>query len=539
MSGRPVKRINALFTAICIVMIAAIGAEAASLPYSADEGRLSAFDYDLYMYPAWAGEAVYQELTVFYVDGNGDTVGGRLLYKPEKIISVRNFGLKREFKEGRDFTVTGQGIALTEDSGISVMPRSSYCDEDNKEYTHQLKDGNGGAIKTDNSVLQKYYLAVTYTTNEKWDGPVPGSELDRLPGLAGKLKNKKPVTIAILGDSISVGYTTSGLNDPSYRVNGEQITCKVNIPPYMPIWPKLVGEALKRAYGYDDITVVNWAVGGTNTASECLPDMIDRVISSVPDLVIVGFGMNEFWSPAESHGLRLTGILETLHASLPDAEYVLVSSMLPNMLAYSEDNMHLADFEREYYRIREERDDLQIAVAPLNGVYCYARQTKGDFGLLGGNQNHPNDFGARLYAQTVAAVLGVYDTPAVLTDALPDGKSGDDYSADLIAYCEHDVEWSAEGLPEGVRVSADGRISGIPVKEGEYTVSVTASSGGRVSTSALVLKIAPGDSPASEEAPEKGHFSVLSAAAVALSAVAVFMTAAVTAVALAKKKRKN
>ena len=524
---------------LSVFMVTQLTAGAAGLPIEADGKRLSAYDYELYMYPVWAGEAVYQECTVFYVDGNGDTVGGSLLYKPETVVSVRTFGLEKEFKEGSDYTVTETGIALTENSEIQVMPRESYCDESNKEYTHQLKDGNGGAIKTDNSVLSKYYLSVTYTTNGVWSGTLPESQLGQIPKTAEKLKNKEPVTIAVLGDSISVGYTTSGLNDPSYRVNGEQITCKVNISPYMPIWPKLLCQALKEAYGYDDITVVNWAIGGTNTQSACLPDMIERVISSNPDLITVGFGMNEFWSPANQHGDRITGILETIRASLSDAEFVLISSMLPNMLAYAEDNMRLGDFEQEYYRIQKERADLPIAVAPLNSVYCYARETKGDFGLLGGNQNHPNDFAARLYAQTVATVLGAYDTPVILTKSVPEGRAGENYLFNLSAYCTRDVNWSAEDLPEGLTLSADGEISGAPVMPGDFRVSLTVSSGERNASAVLELKVSQGETGAdTADTDDSGGRSLLWPAPIAVSCAAAALAAAAV-IAGAIKKRKN
>ncbi len=399
-----------IFAFMIMTLILPATVDAAGLPDNVTGEMLEKYNFRLYMLPVWESGTIFQESVVFYIDGNGDVRGGELLYTPEEIISVRNFGLDTEFAENADYIMTGKGIALTENSRIPVMPRSAYCDESDKTYTHQLKDGDGGAIKTDNGVLSKYYLSVSYRTSAKWEGVVPQNQLDRLPNLRSKLENKEPVTVAILGDSISVGYSTSGLNDPTYRVTGEQITARINIPPYMPVWPKLVGEALGSAFEYDGITVVNCAVGGTNTSSDCLPDMIERVVQSDPDLVIIGFGMNEFWSPPAGHVQRLTRIIEQISASVPNAEYVLVSSMEPNLLAYDEKNIHLSEFEEEYFTLRDKSLDMHhIAVAPVNSVYMYARETKGDFGLIGGNQNHPNDFAARLYAQTVAAVLGIYD----------------------------------------------------------------------------------------------------------------------------------
>lgn len=532
------KRI--LFGVVCLLMITSTALGVSALPFNGGDGRLSQYDYDLYMYPTWGGGVVYQENTVFYVDGNGDVVGGKLLYAPDKILSVRTFGLKDEFKEGIDYVVTETGIQMTENSSIPVMPREAYCKEEDKDYTHQLDDGNGGAIYTDNSVLPKYFLSVSYTTSATWEGALPKNELDHLAKVKSKLENKEPVTIAILGDSISVGYTTSGLNDPSYRVNGQQITVKVNIDPYMPTWPKLLCEALKRAYGYDDITVVNWAIGGTNTMSDCLGDMLDRVVSSQPDLVTIGFGMNEFWCPANQHGDRTESIMDQLRSSLPEVEFVLLSSMLPNMMAYDANNMKLADFEVEYYDIQKNRTDLGIAVAPVNTIYTYVQGIKGDFAVLGGNQNHPNDFSVRLYAQTVATVLGAYDTPVVVNQTVADGEVGTAYTARLEAYCVNDVAWKVTdgNLPAGLTLSADGTVSGTPTEGGEFTFTAVAESGSRQTAVTLTMTV-NGETPTTESTPidtaKPAGPSVGLVAAIAGLAVALVAVGAVIVVKKALK----
>lgn len=467
-------------TVLLVIMMTVTNLGVCATPLIPDSNALSAYNYDLYMYPVWAGGAVYQETTVFYVDGNGNVVGGNLLYAPDRILSVRSFGLDKEYQPDVDYIMTDTGIKLTEESGIPVMPRAAYCDESDTKSAHQLKDGNGGKLFTDNTVLPRYYLSVSYTTSATWNGILPKNETDHLSRLKKKLENKEKVTIAVLGDSISVGYTTSGLNDPSYRVNGEKITVKVDIAPHMPTWPKLLCENLRRAYGYEDIWVVNWAIGGTNTSSECLSDMLDRVVSSQPDLVTIGFGMNEYWGPAVQHGNRIEGIMDRLRTSLPDTEFLLLSSMLPNMLAYSEGNMNLAAFETEYYNLQSRRTDLGIAVAPVNAVYRYAQGIKGDFALVGGNQNHPNDFAVRLYAQTISTVLGGYDnTPHILSPHKVSLKAGESCSVSLNAYCTNDVTWKlAEGaLPAGLTLSSGGILSGTPTESGTFTFTAEASNG--------------------------------------------------------------
>ena len=88
--------------------------------------------------------------------------------------------------------------------------------------------------------------------------------------------------------------------------------------------------------------------------------MIDRVVSSDPDLITVGFGMNEYWSPASQHGERIVNILDRLRSLLPETEFVLQSSMLSNRMVYPESSMKLSDFEAEYYKIQQNRVDLPI-----------------------------------------------------------------------------------------------------------------------------------------------------------------------------------
>ena len=411
-----------------LLITAALTVFTMNLTSSAVEAsRLSKYDFELYMKPVWEAGTVYQETAVFYVNGDGKTENVTLLFRPETVVSVRSYGLDTVYSEGKDYVVTETGLALAEGSGIPVMPRSAYCDENDREFSLQLKDGSGGALKTDNSVMPAYYLAVTYTTADTWSGPVPESEPDRLTGVSRKLANKEPLTVSIIGDSISVGYSASGLNEKTYRVDGTQTTAKIGISPFMPTWPNQLIEALKRTYGYDDITLTNWAIGGTSTSYGPIDDMIDRVIGSDPDLIIIGFGMNEYWSPAAGHRERIGNMLERFHDALPDAEFILLSGMLPNMMAYDESNVHLDEFEESYHSLQNGSAGLEIAVAPLNSVYRYVREKTGDFALIGGNRNHPNDFAARLYAQTVAAVLGVYDVPWRIsgeTDAGYDSETG-------------------------------------------------------------------------------------------------------------------
>lgn len=67
--------------------------------------------------------------------------------------------------------------------------------------------------------------------------------------------------------------------------------------------------------------------------------------------------------------------------------------------------------------------------------------------------------------------------PNVITSSLPDGKMDEEYTAKLEGEYDRFLSWSlAEGssLPEGLTLSANGTISGIPTVYGEFTFSVIA-----------------------------------------------------------------
>ena len=52
-----------------------------------------------------------------------------------------------------------------------------------------------------------------------------------------------------------------------------------------------------------------------------------------------------------------------------------------------------------------------VALADATAVWERLLRHKHDFDLTGNGLNHPNDFGHRLYAQTVLAVIGEPEKP--------------------------------------------------------------------------------------------------------------------------------
>ncbi|MBP5729638.1 MAG: hypothetical protein J6X19_00395, partial [Clostridia bacterium] len=64
--------------------------------------------------PYWQGNIMYNE-TVMCID-DGTRIVGALLYKPVRILSVRDYTMTTEYEEGKDYTISGNQILLNRDT---------------------------------------------------------------------------------------------------------------------------------------------------------------------------------------------------------------------------------------------------------------------------------------------------------------------------------------------------------------------------------------------------------------------------------------
>ena len=71
--------------------------------------------------------------------------------------------------------------------------------------------------------------------------------------------------------------------------------------------------------------------------------------------------------------------------------------------------------------------------------------------------------------------ITVYENIIISTTSFKAATIGKKYSATLKAKGSKPITWSAEGLPEGLEISSSGKISGTPIKRGNYSVKITAS----------------------------------------------------------------
>jgi lysophospholipase L1-like esterase len=231
---------------------------------------------------------------------------------------------------------------------------------------------------------------VTYRHDGVWTGPYPEFAEQRMPRTIAKLRQRQPLKVVFYGDSITAGASAS---------------VQTMEPPYQPAWADLMVQMLRDAY-HAPITSRNRALGGTRsdwgaTHAKTL------VAAESPDLCVIAFGMNDRASVAPAQfEANLRAILAAVRKTRPEAEFILVSSMLNNPEWSSPDR--LWEYRAALYRLAGPG----VIVADLTGVHRELLRRKDYIAMSGNNLNHPNDYLVQWYAQFIAALLTPPSTPS-------------------------------------------------------------------------------------------------------------------------------
>ena len=161
-------------------------------------------------------------------------------------------------------------------------------------------------------------------------------------------------------------------------------------------------DSLQRRHPATQITAVNGATGGDSTV-QGLQRLEAKVLAEKPDLVLLGFGMNDHnvgGVPVPQFEANLKEMIRRIRQDTP-AEVVLFSAFPPNpkwkfgshrMAAYAEATRRVAT-------------ETRCAFADVFGNWEALAARKKPEDLLGNNINHPNDFGHWMYFRALEAVL--------------------------------------------------------------------------------------------------------------------------------------
>lgn len=364
------------------------------------------YSAETYLKPFWYTREIYHE-TVMFV---GEDDEARLLYDADEILSVLNYGLNVSYEEGSDWTYRNGIFKRTVSSAIPYWQLDEYYRTEPDAYTIGVDkskltvslEGDRYLKYGEQDTFTKKQIAVTYTHSEPWEGPVPAGKSDRLPNALAKIKGGETVNLLFYGDSISTGCNASGTAQGG------------NVSPFAPSFPEMVCTYLKERYRAD-VICENTAVGGKNTAWG-QQNLDSAVIAHEPDLVVIGFGMNDRATAVETYSAGIEDMIVRIRRALPSAEIVLLATMLPNYEADANWFGNQESFASALLALEAAYPFVAVAnVTEMHRALFEAGKRYRD--VTGNNINHPNDFVVRLYAQVILkTMLGADFCDEIYTD---------------------------------------------------------------------------------------------------------------------------
>ncbi|MBQ5354767.1 MAG: SGNH/GDSL hydrolase family protein [Clostridia bacterium] len=364
------------------------------------------YTLDEYIRPIWEGNTVAHETVLFREDEHA----ALLSFPADEILAVLSADLGTEYEEGVDYALEYGALVRLPGSRMPFIPMSRF-------YPAEHRDGEDfGCTEPghpflgfgEGDAMIRYMVDVTYKHSAEWTGPKVKPQTDKLARFLGKLERGEEAVIVFYGDSISVGGNSSGF---------------VGIPPYAPIFAEMTAEALARKYGYavsfdvksggplDPVKktggkvlhYVNTSVGGMDSRWG-LDHVGERAIAYEPDLVVLGFGMNDGWRTRAQFMELTEGIVSAIRKEVPGADILLLSSILPHWRAAGFFG-HQIEYETGLSMLADREE--HVGLAPMTSVHRHLLGRKQYYHATGNNVNHPSDFMARVYAMVLLAALGV------------------------------------------------------------------------------------------------------------------------------------
>lgn len=405
MSSTPTRR---LFVGILCPLLVIGFATLRSATADAEEPAKPVWKYSPEaMRPFWLGTVMEGESVLFIKDPQTGITRASVLFPVQEVLAVRNSVGDITYENGRDYVWKADSREFVLPVGSRIVSRTLAelrrpAKTQKYELTH--RDGNGEIFFGSRLEYAEMQTCITYThAPDLWKAPVPKFDPEVLPKSVHKLLNKQPLSIVLVGDSISAGCNASGWADGA---------------PYQPQFSELLRQHLEVRYR-GKVTLANPSKGGTD--SKWVLGAIDKVIEPKPDLVIIAFGMNDSAGrPAADYQANTKAIMEKVREQRPDCEFILVASMLGN---------------KDWIRLQQElfpayRDALAelrgpgVALADLTSIWAGFLEHKKDWDQSGNGVNHPNDFGHRVYAQVLATLLDAKGEPSAKSAAATTIQAG-------------------------------------------------------------------------------------------------------------------
>lgn len=327
---------------------------------------------------------------LFIEPGSGEPATCSLLLPPHGPVLLESATGEVQYLHALDYLVdhaTGL-LTRTHESRIpmtTVAELRPSVDRDGSGFMHVRGEPSTFLLVDEEGFFHRRQATASYRFDRAhWRGWTPQFAGASMPRTIERLRSGQPLVMCIVGDSISEGYNASNV---------------IGSAPFQPPYGVLVAAGLKDVYG-SEVAVRNFAIAGW-TSDDGLSS-VDAAAAEQPDLVLVAFGMNDAgYADPREYAANIQAIIAAIRRAAPHAEFVLVSSMLPNPA------WHYPQLER-FVAYRHALAGLcgpGISLADLTSLWSDLMIRKTPYDLTGNGINHPNDFGHRLYAHTILSLL--------------------------------------------------------------------------------------------------------------------------------------
>jgi len=255
----------------------------------------------------------------------------------------------------------------------------------------QDKDLQTGEYKW--NVVGGKQVMVTYEHDDRWEHPLPEYAGNGLGNTMKKLRQHKPLTVVAYGDSITHGYGESRLS---------------HVRPFLPPWPEIFVHRLGEIYHDDQIQFYNSSQSGAT--SQWAKNYAQNMVAMLkPDLVLIAFGQNDFWSISpDAFVTNITAVIHEVRRNNPTTEFLLISPLRfdPAYTTNSEYWNAVGEYAKMMKAVTRPGVHFRPGVqfVDMTGIseWVYAAKKPKD---CMNDPLHPNDYFARWYAQSAVAAL--------------------------------------------------------------------------------------------------------------------------------------
>lgn len=275
------------------------------------------------------------------------------------------------YEAARDYVVDYAGGSIVRTAASRIPDFTTNMLYGKKEFDHNQFPGFGNT---------SFFVYVDYATQNGSPLFSESQQGNTLKKTRERLEKGGPFKVIAFGDSITYG--------------GDATEERLQFTRRYAAW-------LQEQFPSAQISFENGATGGDSTVSG-LARLEEKVLTREPDLVLIGFGMNDHNisgpEPDMFHD-NLVQIINTIR-SRTSAEVLVFSAFPPNPdWKFGSHRMELfAD------ATRRAAVTANCAFADVYAVWMKTLERKDCSSMLGNNINHPSDFGHWLYFEVLKSV---------------------------------------------------------------------------------------------------------------------------------------